>query len=341
MAKKIDITRTVTEQEEGTQLIHLLADLLGHVHHASLRDLVEAGRVTVDGVKSRPRWRLRAHSLVSLRLPAAEVATLRRKKTAPLQVPILFNDEHCLVVAKPAGVPVIPERHRDVATIRDLVEGGGELGVVHRLDRETSGCLILTRSREAMRRLEQQFTARRVEKRYLALARGRLDWGEHLADMWIGPARGRANRMRALSRAQREANPRAPSKEARTEYRAIEAFPGLVLVRARPRTGRTHQVRVHLAAAGLPIVADPLYSAGKDQGLFLSEFKPGYRPKSGQPEKPLLGRLGLHAEAITFLPPGREEQVTVTAPLPADMHRALARLRHFCGGQVDPGEGEA
>ena len=337
MEKGIFITRTVSEADEGADLVAFLGGCLADLHKASLRELVREGYVQVDGRPAGENHRLRASSRVVLQVPAALSLQLRRRRRRGPRPSLLYEDPHCLVVDKPAGVPVIPERHRDVATLRDLLPGGGDLRIVHRLDRETSGCLLLARTLEGMRSLERQFRERRVAKRYLALVRGQGEWGEKVADQWLGPAGGRANRMQAVDAGRRARKPHIPCKEALTHYRILESFPGYSLVEARPRTGRTHQVRVHLAAAGLPLVADPLYGKGPDQGLFLSEFKRGFRPKPGVAEKPLLGRLGLHAAELSFTPPAGEEPVQVAAPPPADLARALAALRHYLRGRLAPG----
>ena len=308
-----------------------LATLFPGAHISALRWLIRDGRVSVDGRTTLIRMTLRPQTLVEVKVPEGEELRARKERP-PRQPEVLYADESCLVVDKPAGVPVIPERFRRVETLRDLIEGGEGLRIVHRLDRDTSGCLLLARTREAQRSLSQQFRERGVEKVYLALVRGRLPRGgvvevEHA----IGPDMRRRGRMRVVPAEEIEKHPRRPHKSASTRLEGREQFRGYSLVEARPRTGRTHQVRVHLASLGLPLVGDRLYAPGVERGLFLSEFKPGYRPKPGREERPLLGRLALHALRLSFRSPATGETVRVESGLPEDFERALARLRHFAG----------
>ncbi len=325
------IKKLVPWEADGIPLDRFLTTLFPEAHISALRWLIRDGRVSVDGRTTLRKLNLRPRALVEVKVPEGE--DLRARREPPRPVPrVLYADEACLVVDKPAGVPVIPERFRDVETLRELLEGEEGLRVVHRLDRDTSGCLLLARNREAQRILTEQFRERDVEKVYLALVRGRFPRGgvvevEHA----IGPDMRHRGRMRVVPREEIEKHPRRPHKEASTRLEGREQFRGYALVEARPRTGRTHQVRVHLASLGLPLVGDVLYSPGVERGLFLSEFKAGYKPKPGREERPILGRLALHARYIGFRSPATGETVRVEAELPEDFRRALAKLRRFAG----------
>ncbi len=331
------IKKVVPWEAEGIRLDRFLSTLLPETHISTLRWLIRDGRVSVDGRLTLRQLSLRPHALVEVKIPEGE--ELRTRKEPPARAPeVLYADEACLVVDKPAGVPVIPERFREVETLRDLIQGGEKLRIVHRLDRDTSGCLLLARTREAQRALSQQFRERGIEKVYLALVRGRFPLGRKMdVERAIGPDMRRRGRMRVVPAEEIEKHPRRPHKDAFTRLEGKEQFRGYALVEARPRTGRTHQVRVHLASIGLPLVGDRIYAPGVDRGLFLSEFKQGYKPKPGKEEVPLLGRLALHALELKFRSPATGEFVTAKAGLPRDFDKALARLRHFAG--LGPFEG--
>lgn len=222
---------------------------------------------------------------------------------------VLHADEHLAAVDKPPGRIVVPGRGAAERTVREEAEAVlGPLWVVHRLDRGTSGVLLLARSAEAHRRACQAFERRQVTKRYLALVRG-LWTSPRRVDAPIGP--GARGRMRA------GAGPGA--REASTFVRPVVVLPGegavpdLTLVEAFPSTGRTHQVRVHLAHAGHPLAVDPDYG------------DPG--PLRGRSGEVLLDRTPLHAASLEMLHPFGGAPLRIEAPLPADVAAALEALR--------------
>lgn len=224
---------------------------------------------------------------------------------------VLHEDRSVLAVDKPAGRLVIPGRSGGERSLREeLEERYGRLWVVHRLDRGTSGVLLFARTAEAHRALNLAFDRGEPRKRYLALVRGTLP-AERRVDLPIAPAR------RGRMRPARPGDPRG--KQAATVLRPVEAFPDrgwaggpTALLEALPETGRTHQIRVHLAAAGLPLVVDPDYGAED--------------PLRGPAGEILLDRTPLHAARIELRHPGRGALV-VEAPLPADMAAAISALR--------------
>jgi tRNA pseudouridine32 synthase/23S rRNA pseudouridine746 synthase len=215
-------------------------------------------------------------------------------------------------VDKPAGRIVIPGRGGDETSLREELEGAhGKLWVVHRLDRGTTGVLVFARTAEAHRTLNLAFDRGEPEKRYLALVRGAPP-PERRIDVAIAPAR------RGRMRPARANDPRA--KPAATVVRLLELFPGrawaggtLALVEAFPETGRTHQIRVHLAAAGFPLAFDPDY--GDDD------------PLRGPRGEVLLERTPLHAASLALRHPARGGRLRLEAPLPDDLRRALEALR--------------
>ncbi len=236
----------------------------------------------------------------------------------PPKVRLLHVDEAIAVVDKPAGLLTVPGRGPDPSLLDELraaprFAGGEPLRVAHRLDRETSGVVVFARTADAQRALSEQFAAGRVEKVYLALVTGYVaDDGE----IDIPIASTRSERMRA-------ARP-GGGKDSVTRYRVLERLPGNTLLECRPTTGRTHQIRVHLAEIGHPLSVDPLYGGGSS--ILLSQYKSGYVPSGRKEERPLIDRLTLHAAAISFDHPGTGQRVRYESPLPKDFAVALKQL---------------
>ncbi len=233
---------------------------------------------------------------------------------------ILYQDEALVVAAKPSGLLTIPDRfdpHKH--NLQDALSAQfPRVWTVHRLDRETSGAIVFALNEEAHRSLSMQFERRTVEKTYLALVEGVPLPESGIIEQPIGPHPGKPGQMTILRK----------GKYARTEYRIQEAFRGFALVEARILTGRTHQVRVHLASIGHPLVADPLY--GRSEALYLSQIKSrDFRMGKFQEETPLLQRTALHAWRLSFDHPGTGERIEVEAPLPKDIKAAVNQLRKW------------
>jgi len=243
-------------------------------------------------------------------------------------VSILKSDDHLVVVDKAAGVPSVRERwDTETKTVLDLAQaqiekgadGPVKLRTVHRLDKDTSGVILLARTAEAGRSLSGQFRDRTVEKTYLALIAGAPYEPEGVIEARIDQDPKRPGAMRIVKHR---------GKAARTAWASDERFRGFALLRVTPATGRTHQIRVHLAHAGMPLAIDPLYG-GERTGIFLSELKRRYKPSRKHEERPLIGRLTLHAWRLTFDHPVSGDRVTVEAPLPKDLSLVLRDLRRF------------
>ncbi len=232
---------------------------------------------------------------------------------------IVFEDDDLLVVNKPAGLLVIPDRYRkDLPNLRDiLIEKYGDIFVVHRLDKETSGILVFAKNAATHKHLNGQFTDHTIEKVYCALVRGRLEHTAGSIKYSLAPHPKKPSVM-VVSQA---------GKISITDYTVREAFRDYTLVEARPHTGRLHQIRVHFATFGHPLAIDRIY--GSQEPIFLSSIKPDYKP-SGSNESPLIERLTLHAERITFIHPATPGQPkTLNAPLPKDFEAVIQQLRKY------------
>jgi RluA family pseudouridine synthase len=237
------------------------------------------------------------------------------------RLPVLFEDESMLAVNKPAGLLSLPDGYipdaPDLLTV--LQPSFGDLWIVHRLDRETSGVVVLARNEKAHAALNGQFENRQVSKVYHALVTGNPIWTERSIS---APLRVDADRYHRTLIDQDEGKP------AETSFKVLERFgrqsKRYTLVEAHPLTGRTHQIRVHLAALGVPVAVDALY--GTKTPIMLSDIKRGYR---GDPEteRPLLERLGLHACQLTVQHPVTGESITFEAPYSRDIAATLNQLR--------------
>ena len=241
---------------------------------------------------------------------------------------LLHLDVDLLVVSKPSGLPTVPDGY-DTASpyLVGLLEPTfGQLWVVHRLDRDTSGVVVLARNAEAHKALSLQFQEHQVTKVYHALVMGHPAWQERSVS---APLRIDADRQH------RTIVDLEAGKPSTTHFRLLEKFQSplarVSLVEATPKHGRTHQIRVHLGTLGMPVAADPLYGNGTP--LMLSTIKRQYQP-SEDGERPLIGRLALHALSITLTHPGSGKPQSLEAPYPKDFAAALKQLRKHASRQL-------
>ena len=292
----------VPEDARGTRLDRFLALLPEVGSRAVAERMLEGGAVLVDG-RARPK---------SHRLEGGEELELEAPSRAPsglvpeeIELAVPYEDEHLLVVDKPAGLVVHPARgHRRGTLVHGLlayeIEGGTDSdrpGIVHRLDRDTSGLLVVARSSEAHRRLQQLVRERAVTREYLALVTGRPRSRRGTIDAPIG-----RDRRDSLRHSLDTDTPR----ESVTHFEVEELLRRHALLRVTLETGRTHQIRVHLAAIELPVTGDPLYGRAGELGL---------------------ERQFLHATRLAFDHPFTGVRVDVTSPLPADLEAALLIAR--------------
>lgn len=308
----------------GIRLADLLAQALPHVHNLERRHWILAGEIAVNGVACHGDRRLHEGDVVQIHadLSAARPAKPhRRDRTATTadDLPVLYEDEHLLVVGKPAGLTTVPDRSgvdRGVHGLLAALRPGADLRIVHRLDRDTSGCLLLAKGLAAARHCDRAFRDGRVAKTYVALVHGVPPAEPFAIDAWLGPDRRRPGKVVA------SASELPGFKPAHTEVQRRAAFARHALLALHPTTGRSHQLRVHLQSIGHPIVGDRDYG-GDD--LYLSAIKPGYKLRRGVDEKPLHKRMFLHAERLEF-PSMDGAPVDVTMPMPDDLAAALRPL---------------
>ena len=293
--------------DAGKRLDRMLRERLPQFSRARIQDWIKGGRVLVDGAPERSSRTIRGGEAIEV--DPAQPAALR---AAPEAIPldILYEDEDLVAVNKPAGMVVHAGAGVHSGTLVNallhrfgaLSAAGGPLrpGIVHRLDRDTSGVLLAAKNDAAHRQLAAQFSGRRVEKVYLALVHGRAPQESGRIERPI--ARDPVRRTRMTTRL-------AGGRAARSDYRVLRRFERFTFLEVRIGTGRTHQIRVHLASIGHPIVGDPLYGApARVEGM------------------PPLGRYFLHAHRIRFERPSTGEETVVEAPLPAELTAWMEEL---------------
>jgi 23S rRNA pseudouridine1911/1915/1917 synthase len=304
-------TFVVPQALDGARLDVALARLARGWSRTRLQSLVRAGGVRVDGEPvARPVTPVRAGARIEVQFPAAEPATT--PAGAPItRFDVLYEDEHLVVIDKPAGLVVHPSAPFQRGTLTELarerfgdlpeVQGEDRPGIVHRLDRLTSGVMVLGRTREALLHLKQQFERRAVDKTYLAIVHGDPRFDSEWIERPMAPSPRNPKRSRVV--------PEGTGREASTYIETRERFRGFALLACKPETGRTHQIRVHLASAGLPVAGDPVYGGGRRVSRELG-----------------LDRQGLHATRLGFEHPVRGGTLCFESELPRDLADVIAGL---------------
>ena len=298
----------VREGEGGQRLDRFLGGRIEGMSRAGLQRLIAAGLARLNGEDVKAHHRVRAGDRVELSIPPPREADVRPEEI-PLDV--LFEDDDIIVINKRPGMIVHPAGRIVSGTLvnallarcRDLSGVGGALkpGIVHRLDRGTSGCLVAAKNDEAHLALSDQFARRKVRKEYLALVHGspESDSGKLTGPIGRHPVRRRKMTVRP-----------AGGRDAETAYEVIERFEGVTFVRLFPKTGRTHQIRVHMAHSGHPLLGDAVYGGGRERRFA--------GPKAPRPM--------LHAWRLSFAHPRTGEALRFEAPLPEDFTAMLGSL---------------
>ena len=286
-----------------------------------IQKAIREGCVRINGETiTKPSRDLLKGDVVDLTLP---VLAENHLEPEPIPLQIIHEDEWLIMVNKPPDMVVHPARGHATGTLvnallyhyKNLSDYNGPLrpGIVHRLDRDTSGVMIAIKDSRIHHKISEQFQARTIQKHYMAISEGELRFDSDIVDLPLG---------RHMRHREKMAVRKYDGKAAVTAYDVLERFRGFTLVRAAPKTGRTHQIRLHLKSIGNPIVCDMLY--GKRDMCYLSDIT---GEEHTPDEKCLLERHALHAADIEFTHPATGKRVFFEAPLPADMAGLLEALR--------------
>lgn len=300
--KKIQV---VAENHEGQRMDSALVELLPEYSRTAIQRWIKEGQVSVAGKVVKSSYKIEAGQEILIEIPEVKESTLVAQD---LSVPILYEDEDVVVVNKPRGLVVHPAAgHGDGTLVNSLLAQcgnlsgiGGEIrpGIVHRLDKDTSGVLVVAKNDRAHQSLTEQIKAREVKRIYRAIVKGEIAESRGRIEAPIGRHPKDRKKMAINMK---------DGKEAVTEFTVLERFQDYTLVECRLITGRTHQIRVHFSYIGFPVVGDPVYGTRKQ--IFSIE---------GQ---------ALHAHQLSFTHPRTKETITCVAPMPEDMEEILNQLR--------------
>lgn len=297
---------TVTEEYNGMRLDSYLGQMLGGMSRSHAARLIEEGHVCLDGAALNKKYKVRAYETIEVCIPEAQPLEVQAEE---IPLDIVYEDQDLLVINKPQGMVVHPAPGNHSGTLVNAlmnhcqdslsgINGVMRPGIVHRIDKDTTGLLVVAKNDLAHEFLSAQLKDRSLSREYLALVNGNIKTDEGCIDAPIG--RNPSDRKKMCVTVKN-------SREAVTRYRILERFGRYTLVQCKLQTGRTHQIRVHMAYIGHSVVGDKTYGAKKE------EFK-------------LDGQL-LHAAKIRFIHPRTQEEIECSAPLPAQFLEVLQRLR--------------
>jgi 23S rRNA pseudouridine1911/1915/1917 synthase len=309
---------------DGLRLDQYLVSQFPDYSRSVVQRVIESGGVQVNGKPAKASYKVRHGDQIRVRPPEPTHPT-----PVPEDIPlhVLYADPYLAIVNKPADMVVHPAKGHWSGTLVNAlrfhfgqlsgVNGDYRAGIVHRLDRDTSGVILIAKEEQTHRDLSQLFEQRKVFKEYVALTAGVLDRDSDYIEGRI--AHHPHDRVKMTVTDDEDDD---DAKDACSYYEVIERFRGFSFCRVQPRTGRTHQIRVHLASVGCPVLADKVYS-GRDK-LHLSDLVPGLDPAQ---DEVLLARQALHAFRLRFRHPREGTLLEVEAPLPEDFQKTLAALR--------------
>ena len=307
----------VTEKNQGRRLDQFLSGTDLNLSRSQAKKLIEAGNILLNQKITKPSIHLKTGDIVSGTPPKPEPLPL---KPEPLPLAILYEDSSIIVIDKPPGMVTHPAYGNPSGTLvnallyycKDLAGINGILrpGIVHRLDKDTSGVMVVAKDDEAYHQLIKQFKNRTVEKVYLAIAYGKFGKDEGLIDSPIG--RHPSERKRMSTRTKK-------GRTALTQWKVVERLNGFTLLEIFPQTGRTHQIRVHLSSVGHPLLGDPMYGRKGRPGAIHDPVLKEWVKK--------MDRQALHAHRLGFNHPRTGERVEFVSPIPQDMNDLLSFLR--------------
>ena len=301
--------------------------LTHHVENATrsrVQRAIREGTVLVDGCVARPSHSVTPGEHIRVTLPSPPP---QRAEPEHIPLDIVYEDDDLIVLNKPAGMVVHPAHGNRTGTlvnallhhVRGLAGVGteGRPGIVHRLDKDTSGLLVVAKNEHAHAFLARQFAERSIVREYHALVWGHLTGRSGLIEANLGRSKSDRKKMAVV----------AGGKTAATEYTRLEEFPFLSLVRLKLRTGRTHQIRVHLAHVGHPVFGDPVYNGRR----IMAGNRSSRQKAEVQNLLKVLPRQALHAKTLGFVHPSTRKSMMFDSPLPADMAAVLSLLKHQGG----------
>ncbi len=320
---------TVEARAHGWRLDHYLSRLFPNYSRAEFQRAITSGAITHNGLVVKPSRRLRVNDRLSVSLPPQPEEGLLAED---IPISILYEDDELAVIDKPADMVTHPGKSHFRGTLAAAVQfhfdslssSAGQLrpGIVHRLDRDTTGVIVIAKNNQTHHRLSGQFERREVIKEYRALVRGEIDRQTGVIDTWLRVHPRAREKMIACE-------PGEGARHAVTYYEVLERFDGFSYVKLLPKTGRTHQLRVHLQSLGHPIVADRAYGGHRE--LKLSELTRSGSLASDRidTDDTLISRQALHAFRLQIRHPVTERELVFQADLPEDMQRTLDALRQY------------
>lgn len=323
----MDELQFAVEDSAGERLDVWLARHVEDLSRSRIQKLILSGSVLVNGAPARSQYKVQSADQIVLQIPKPE-ATDIQAQDIPLE--IVFEDEHLIVINKPSGMVVHPAPGSPDGTLvnavlahtEDLSAVGGveRPGIVHRLDKDTSGLMVVAKSDQAHHSLQDQIQERNAQRLYQALVYGETSFESAVVDAAIGRHPTDRQKMAVIK------DPKLKSRHAETQFRVLERFHRFTLLEAKLATGRTHQVRVHAAFTGHPVVGDPLYGQKK-------RALPSDLPQSKQNEmRELVEYLhgqALHAYKLSFTHPVTQEWLEFEAPMPGEMLAMVEWLREW------------
>lgn len=309
----------VSEEDADKRLDIFLAEKIPNWSRSRLKRLINEGEVLVNYEETKPAYKLHKNDIVEVEL--SEIPTAQFKpENIPIEV--VYEDEFLAVINKPAGMIVHPGNGVYSGTLANAIawhfgikiensknpEESYRVGIVHRLDKETSGLLVVAKSNDIQEKISEQFRQRSVKKKYLALVHGILEQEAGKIEVPIGRDRKTRTKMRVSE----------TGRYALTFWKVIKRYQNFTLVEVEIKTGRTHQIRVHLAHIGHPIVGDKLYNAGRDKTVSNLDIRKAILD---------LDRLFLHSSFLSFKHPVSQEELEFNSPLPEELNNLLKILQ--------------